>query len=53
MNKNTILGIILGCLISFVFQASRVETKSLPLPSISCFSPSPVPEPTENLNDTL
>lgn len=53
MNKNTILGIILGLTISFVFQASRGETSSLPLPSISCFSPSPLPGPTENLNDTL
>lgn len=53
MNKNTILGIILGLTISFVFQAYRAETSNLPLPSISCFSPSPVPEQTENLNNQL
>lgn len=53
MNKNFILGIILGITIACIFQANRAETKSLPETSISCFSPSPEPTATENLNDLL
>lgn len=52
MNK-LILGILLGITISFIFHASKGETSNLPLPSISCFSPSPEPTATENLNNQL
>lgn len=52
MNK-LILGILLGITISLIFQAPKAETSNLPLPSISCFSPSPEPTATENLNDLL
>lgn len=38
--------------LSFI-EPTQVKTSNLPLPSISCFSPSPEPTATENLNDTL
>ena len=49
--RKFILGFILGITLSSI---SKVEAK-LPKPEISnpCFSPSPAPTPSENLNDLL